>query len=167
MDYLEAARLCLKTDTARPRPKTASRSNAAQRRCRANGRSSDNSAFEIHNLTADAVERKNFAMQGSKREELLKELLNRLDETGAPLAADPNPKPVPGKKSKEVGKLLSREPIAITICLRLAQTVETGAGIKGQVRGSGAGIRLWEPVGGGTKRSAAFQNPACDRRGPA
>jgi len=54
---------------------------------------------ELYNLTADAGERKNFAMQDSEREELLKDLLNWLDETGAPLAADPNPKPVPGKKS--------------------------------------------------------------------
>ena len=38
-------------------------------------------------------------MQDSKREELLKDLLKWLDETGAQLAADPNPKPVPGKKS--------------------------------------------------------------------
>ena len=98
MDYLEAVRLSVKTNTARPSPKTASRPNAAQRRCRANGRSSDNSAVELYNLNAAAGKRKNFAMQDSAREELLKDLLKWLDETSAPLAADPNPTPVPGKK---------------------------------------------------------------------
>lgn len=52
-----------------------------------------NGAVELYNLGSDIGERRNLAANGAKREELLADLLKWLEDTGAPLAADPSPQP--------------------------------------------------------------------------
>jgi arylsulfatase A-like enzyme len=57
-----------------------------------------NNAVELYNLVSDLGERKNLAGAAAKRDELLKDLLAWIEETGAPLATDPNAKPAPKAK---------------------------------------------------------------------
>lgn len=69
-----------------------------------------NKAVELYNLMTDPGERKDLAAASPKRDELLKDLLQWLDDIRAPWPADPNGKPLPLPEKPDVPKKESGKP---------------------------------------------------------
>lgn len=69
-----------------------------------------NKAVELYNLMTDPGERKDLAAASPKRDELLKDLLQWLEDIRAPWPADPNGKPLPLPEKPDVPKKESGKP---------------------------------------------------------
>ncbi len=70
-----------------------------------------NNAVELYNLMTDPGERKNVAATAPKRDELLKDLLQWLEEIRAPFPGDPTGKPLPSPTKPETPKKEPAKPI--------------------------------------------------------